>query len=344
MKGKFIQPALFGLVLLFGAAPPGFATADTRAGSTSAVFATVNGEVIYQAAYNTALRVAGRQRFYHGRAPEADLVAFRKEVAERLIEERVLYQEALRQGIQPDQAWIDREFAKIAKRYSVSPQWHEAGETLHRQIRDGLVERSLIEQLDQAYRVAPQQSEQAVRSYYLSNPDKFTSPEQIRVSTILVKVEPWQPKAVWDDARAKVERIHTELGEGGDFDRYAAQHPPEDESQMGYLHRGMLGDTAQKAVDRLTVGEYTGPVVLLEGVAVFRLDERREARLNPFEKVRERAAALLTREQSEHLYRERMAALRSSASVEFADPRYYELAAVGTLQDSVHLGASKQTE
>jgi len=344
MKMTVFRSTLLGLLILLGMAPPGFAKADTQAEPVQPVFARVNGEIIYQGAYDTALRVGGRQRFYHGKAPEAELIAFRREVAERLIEERVLYQEAVRQGMNPDQAWVDSEFSKIEKRYSVSPQWHESGEMLEREIRDGLAERSLIEQLDQSYRSVQAPSEDEIRAYYESHPDKFTSPEQVRVSTILLKVEPWQPKAIWDDTRSTAEQIHAELTSGADFDTYAAQYPPEDSSQLGYIHRGMLGDSAQVAIDQLKEGQYTEAVTLLEGIAIFRLDERRQARLNPLEKVRERAAALLIREQSEQLYRKRITALRSSASVEFTNPQYYEVASVGVLQDSSHLRANKKKE
>ena len=344
MKMNVLFSTLLGLSILVGATQQGFANAETQEESGRLVFARVNGEIIYQGAYDTALRVGGRQRFYHGKAPEAELVAFRREVAARLVEEKVLYQEALRLGMSPDQAWIDKEFSKIEKRYSVSPQWHESGEALQQKIRDGLAARSLIQQLDQAYKSVPAPADEEVRVYYREHPDKFTSPEQIRVSTILLKVEPWQPKAVWDQTRSTVEQIHAELSSGADFDTFAAQHPPEDESQMGYIHRGMLGDSAQVAIDQLKDGEYTEPVTLLEGIAIFRLDARREARLNPFEKVRDRATALLSREQSEQSYRERIAALRASASVDFANPRYYDVASVGVLQDSTHLRADKQKE
>ena len=344
MKRNVFLSTMLGLSIFLAATAQGFAAAEVKAEPVQPVFAKVNGEVIYQGAYETALRVGGRQRFYHGKAPEADLVAFRREVAERLIEEKVLYQEALRLEMTPDQAWIDKEFSKIEKRYSVSPQWHESGEALQQEIRNGLAERSLIQQLDQAYKSVPAPAEEEVRAYYRESPDKFTSPEQIRVSTILLKVEPWQPKDVWDDTKSRVEQIHAELSAGADFDTFAAQYPPEDKSQMGYIHRGMLGDSAQVAIDQLKEGEHTEPVTLLEGIAIFRLDERREARLNPFEKVRERATALLSREQSAQLYRERITALMSSASVEFTNPQYYEVASVGVLQDSAHLRANKKKE
>jgi parvulin-like peptidyl-prolyl isomerase len=179
-------------------------------------------------------------------------------------------------------------------------------------------------------------TKEEVRAYYEANPDKFTSPEQIRVSTILLKVEPWQPKEVWDDTAAKAEDILAELKQGADFDAYAAEYPPQKQEQLGYLHRGMLGEKAQAAIDKLQPGQITGVVRLLEGVGIFRLDDRKAARLNPLDRVYERASGLLGREQSEAAYRQRMDTLRAGADVVFTNPEYFRVAPVVTLQDADH--------
>jgi len=333
------RSALFGIVFGLTCSAQGFAKADSG-GTAQPVFARVNGEVVLQGSYETALRVAGRQRFYHGKAPEAELIEFRKEVAERLIDERILHQEARRRGMAADQNWVEAEFAKIERRYSASPQWHESADTLKQQIRDGLEERNLVQQLDEALREVPPPAEHEVRAYYAANPDKFTSPEQIRVSSILLKVEPWQPKDVWDHTTDTAEQILAELRVGADFSAYAQKYPPLDKAQLGYIHRGMLGEAAQVEIDKLKPGEITPAVTLLEGVGIFRLEERVPARLNPLEKVRDRAAALLAREQSEAAYARRVSELRSGASITFVDPNYFRTPTAVTLQDASHRGAS----
>lgn len=337
MKMFAWRHAFFSLAICLGATAQGHAKADSDSTDPrDAVFATVNGEVILQSTYDVALRVGGRQRFYHGTAPEVELVAFRKEIAERLVVERVMHQEAMRRGLRPDQQWVDAEFARIERRYAASPEWHESGESLKKQIRSGLEERSLIEQVDDTYKKVDRPGEDEVRAYYAANPEKFTSPEQVRITTILLKVEPWQPKEVWDGRTAEAQRILADLRGVADFDAYAAEHPPQDRQQTQYLHRGMLSDTAQAALDGLQEGQISEVVTLLEGVAIYRLDERVPARLNPFEKVRDRAADLLAREKAESVYRERMRALRESAQVEFTNPNYHLNSAVATMRDDAH--------
>lgn len=315
------QVALLGVVISMGAVAQGHANVeeDTQG---EPLFAKVNGTPILLSSYLNALRVAGRQRFYHGKAPEQELVAFRKEVAERLITDRALYEEAKRNGLSPDQAWVDAEFEKIERRYSVSPDWHESGQSLQQAIRQRLEERSLIEQADEANRETVVPDEQAVRAYYRQHPDKFTSPEQIRVSAILLKVDPSSPRQEWDGRRAAAEAMLDDIKRGGDFAAYSAKHPPADQSQLGYLHRGMLGQGVQDEVDKLNEGEITGVIQVLEGFGIFRLEERVIARLNPFEKVKERAAALLSREETERQYELKLKKLRESVVVEFSNPDY----------------------
>ena len=337
------RSVVISAALAMGGVSQGLATAEPSI-PDAPVLVTVNGEPILQSTYETAVRVAGRQRFYHGKAPEAELIAFRKEVAARLVDERILHQEAVRSGIAPDQSWIDAEFAKIDRRYSSSPEWRESADSLKKQILDGLAQRSLIEQLDERLHNVEAPSEAEVHAYYAANPDKFTSPEQFRVSSILLSVEPWQPNEVWQEKEAEGRRILAEVTRPGKFDEYAKNYPPLEKAQLGYIHRGMLGETAQVEIDKLQEGEISDIVSLLEGIAIFRLDERVPATLNPFEKVSQRARELLLRDLREQRYQERIAALRNSAEVKYVNPQYLNVPNVATLRDGHHGGESTSTQ
>ena len=89
---------------------------------------------------------------------------------------------------------------------------------------------------------------------------------------------------------------------------------------MGYIHAGMLPETLQSKVDSFKLGEVTDPIETLQGYAIFRLDERIAAQLQPFEKVSARAKELLHRERKEQAWSAFLAGLRSSAKVTMHDP------------------------
>ena len=94
---------------------------------------------------------------------------------------------------------------------------------------------------------------------------------------------------------------------------------------MGYLHRGMLGARAQAAVDAAGVGAIVDPVRLLEGVAIFRVDERPEPRLLPLEKVADRARELWLREERTDAWDAFRRGLREQADVRVNEQHYLPL-------------------
>jgi hypothetical protein len=319
-----VRLLIFGFV---GAASLGAqATPPATEGEGGAVFATVNGEPILRQTYETAVRIAGRQRFYHGRPPQAELEAFRRQVGEQLVEERLLHQEAVARGIQPDGAWVAAELEKITGRYGGSPQWHEDREALQRQLREGLEQRSRIQRLEEVLRQIDDPTEAELEAYYRAYPDKFTSPERIRVTTLLLNVEPWAPPEAWDEKRALAEELLMRVRQGEDFSTLVRDFGEYGDDPNEYIHRGIFGETAQQVIDALNESEISDVVTLLEGIAIFRLDERLPTQLNPLDRVRARATELWLREQRKVKRQQVVEALRRRASIEIVNRDYYKIA------------------
>jgi parvulin-like peptidyl-prolyl isomerase len=96
---------------------------------------------------------------------------------------------------------------------------------------------------------------------------------------------------------------------------------------MGYLHRGMLPQTAQDVVDKLKQGDVSDPLRLLEGIAVFRLTDRKPPKLNPLESARERARDLWLREQGERAWVSLVARLKQETPIHVDESRYESFSA-----------------
>jgi hypothetical protein len=75
-------------------------------------------------------------------------------------------------------------------------------------------------------------------------------------------------------------------------------------------------------VDALEPGEIAAPIDVLEGVAIFRLEDRKRAAVRPFESVRGRALELLTREQAGRAWSDFVAGLRLRAVIR-SDPTLF---------------------
>lgn len=96
----------------------------------------------------------------------------------------------------------------------------------------------------------------------------------------------------------------------------------------------MLPDAAQVAVDKLKPGELSEPVVLLEGVAVFRLEERKPPKLNPLERVRDRARDLWMRDKGEETWTAFVAKLRRDTPVKVDESHFLPLTAATSKVDT----------
>jgi parvulin-like peptidyl-prolyl isomerase len=298
--------------------------------TASQPFATVNGETILFSTYQTVLHIGGRQRFYHGKAPEAELEAYRRELGQHLVDQALMHQEALRRGIEPNRGRVQAELGKVVQRYGQSPDWAVNEARVLPSLRQGLERGDRVLQLEEQWRNAVRlPDELQLRAYYRDNPDVFTSPPRSQVSMILLRVEPWAGKPEWDRQLGEGKRIHEEILNGLAFAeaarRYSADPSAANGGDMGYLHQWMLGSKAEEAVGALRQGQVSEPVVLLEGIALFHLVARTEARLNPFDQVRERAGKLWLRERREEAVTLGKQKLREAAEIHFANPRYFEL-------------------
>lgn len=291
-----------------------------------AVFATVNDAVITVQEYEAAVAQAIRQKFYHRNPGGEKQAELQREVADNLINRRLLIAESKRRGVAPDQQAVQSQIAAYDERYKDSPQWKTNRAQVLPTLKAELDQRSVLERLEKQVRTTPDPNEKQLKTYYDSHRDLFTEPEQVRLSMILLKVDPSSPTITWDKAREEAQIIIKRLRGGMEFSQLARLHSSDASAQrggdMGYVHRGMLPTPAQEAIDSLQPGALTDAVTLLEGVAVFRLEDRKTSQLRRFDDVRQRAADLWRREQGEKNWKEFIAGLRKAAVIKIDHTRY----------------------
>jgi parvulin-like peptidyl-prolyl isomerase len=197
-----------------------------------------------------------------------------------------------------------------------------------------LEQNSVLDQLQASVRKVPEPGDAQVRAYYEQHKDKFTEPEQVKISLILLKVDPSSPQAKWNGAMEEGATIAKRLRGGADFAQLANLHSGDASAskggQLDYVHRGMLPEAAQASIDKMQPGAVSDPVTLIEGVAILRLDDRKPARLNPLSAVRQRAHDLLLRDQSEQAWSALIARLRRDTPSRVDASRYLPLAMAPT--------------
>jgi peptidyl-prolyl cis-trans isomerase C len=285
--------------------------------------AIVGGERIGLAEYIGELRTEGRKRFFHGKIPEEEQKQFRKEIAENLVDRLLLVREAKRRGVEPDMAAVDERLEVFDEQFKDNPDWPKARDKVLERLKQRLQGESLAERLEKRVRDVTEPADTELRAYYEANHKLFTTPERAHVSVILLKVDPSSSSDVWQQASKEAADILERINKGADFAEMARIHSGDESAQndgdMGFIHAGMMGVNAQKVLDLMEPGEISAPVVLLEGVAIFRLEGRSTPELNPFEVVRERAAKLYQREKAEQAWTSLLAKLRTGAKIEYND-------------------------
>ncbi|RMD61805.1 MAG: hypothetical protein D6826_08980 [Alphaproteobacteria bacterium] len=283
------------------------------------VIVTVDGAAITVGEFDIYFRRYLRQKLYHGGSPER-VRELRNEAMARLIDDKLVLNEAIRRQIPPDTEAVDMQMAALKERYGNSARWSEFEPRLPA-MRAYLLERSRINVLRRRIESGTALDEAQVRAFYEANPDLFTEPPAFHVAVILIDVPPWGTSEDWRRAQKKAEGIHARILAGEDFAALAKEFSRDKTAQsggdMGFVHDGQLAPEVQKALDSLSVGETTAPVRVLEGYALFRLLGERPAHLQPFEVVRERAKKLALRTQREKRWQQLLSNLRANAQITF---------------------------
>lgn len=286
-------------------------------------FAVVNDELIPAKQYFDAFREGVRETFYHGKVTEKELDNFRDSVAQKLVDETLLAQQAQKLGIKPDPEQVAKEVDKQTTKYRKQQNWEKSKDAIIASVKPKIEIDNVREQLKLQTKKVAEPSLTEIKKYYEEHADKFTAPEKWNVSIILIKVEPSSPSTVWQDASELADDLVRRLRDGENFEELARIHSGDESAveggNMGYIHTGMLSKPAQNVLNTMEIGQISEPVMILQGVAIFRLNGIQGSRLNDFESVKDRAKDLLYRQLGDEAWENLIITLRKNAKIDIND-------------------------
>lgn len=290
------------------------------------VFATVGDVTITVAQFKAAFQSGVRGKFYHGKVPQREMALFQREVGDNMVDKILVVKEAKRLGVSHDKEEVKKQITGYEQQYAGSEQWEEMRDRVLPNLTKKLEEDSLLDVFEKKVRDIATPSDAEARGFYEKNLDKFEEPEKVKVSAILLKVDPSSSRDVWEAAVEEGAGIVKRLKEGADFAELANIHsgdPSADSGgDMGYVHRGMLPQEVFVELDKLENGGLTDPIRTLLGIAIFRLDDRKTAKTVSFESAKDRARGLLKRDLAEKAWVNLKADLRKTADIKI-DTSYY---------------------
>jgi len=252
----------------------------------------------------------------------------RREAMELLIEQELVRQAAVKQGIEVDSEEVDKAVGGLRDLFDTQGAYETRLEnegfdakSYHQHIEDMLKAKRY---LDDIRMIAADVSDEELEKYYLDNEYRLTLPEEVRVRHILLS---WKPLGKPDDRAALREQMNPILEKarsGEDFAELASEYSEDstrvDGGDVGFFRRGQMMLAFEKAAFSLQPGEISDIVETTYGLHIIKLEERKEVRLLPLDEIRETLRDHIRDENMEKAVQQEYARLREQAEIDILIP------------------------
>jgi peptidyl-prolyl cis-trans isomerase C len=160
-----------------------------------------------------------------------------------------------------------------------------------------------------------------VEDFYKNNQDKFTEPESVRASHILIAFPEGADAAAKAQARTKAQQVLKDVKAGKDFAALARQHSQDPGSaqnggDLGFFPQGKMVGPFNDAAFSLKPGATIGLVETEFGFHIIRVAEKKPRRTVPLEEVRPRVEQYLENQNRETETDAFVKSLRAKGKVE----------------------------
>jgi len=289
------------------------------------IVAVVNNEVITQSELDRVLYpiyMQYRELYKTDEVLYEMLNETRQDVLKQLIGDRLILGEAKKMGLSVSEKEIDREVTKIRqdleeRDMSFSFLLREQNisiSDLREKYKDQLlIQKAVDERIKTRVRVQPSE----VRDYYRDNLDDYTHPAKARVGAILIKLESVRSPA---QSRRLAEDVRRMLLSGKDFKgtarNYSEGPNSGDGGNMGYVERGRFLKEIDDEIFYLAPGAISKVIETPVGFHIFKLYDRRDAQVLPFDEVRGKVTETLYRLEAKRRLDEWLDDLKSNAYID----------------------------
>ena len=321
-KGK-IKKLLFGtgiFFLCYGPGSPGGAVVDR-------VVAVVNQEVItfseiekwsrpFQQEIQAEDRLERRERIQE---------VFRK-VLDRIIEEKLIEQEAKKSGIKVTSKEIDVAVEEVKQKHKINQEELEkalAAEGLTLEVFKKDLEKRILRTkfVNSAVKVEQKSGEKELIEFFQKNVNQYRVNESYRPAHILFLIlqeaTPEQIRGI----RKKSQKILERIKEGADFAKMAMEYSEDTSSRkeggdLGHFKKGELLPALEKEAMRLQVGEVSGLIRTELGFHILKLLDRKGGEPPPFEEIKEKVQVDYYEKELEKAFQQFLSKLKEKSVIE----------------------------
>lgn len=226
------------------------------------IIAVVNDEVITQSEFEESMLsfIADYQLRYGLEEAEDRLNEAKSDALNRLIEEKLILQEAKRRNIQVDKAEVDKRLQQVRSKFDSEEKFKKtlsrSGLTIRKlkdKYREQIMMRVLVNGIiSHNVKITPTQ----IAAYYYGHKSEFTQPEKVKFRIIILKFMSEEGKIT---TRSFAEKLLDRIRSGEDFGILAKQYSEgpnaEDGGDMGFVSRAEMIKEIDEAIFSLRENE-----------------------------------------------------------------------------------------
>lgn len=302
------------------AAPAAAVMVPSAAPVVSGPVARVNDVVIEAVELRRARKVLLRGQ----EVPAEQQAAVDKQALEQLVSAELLFQAAAKLEVKDLDKLIDEKLAQGKARFKNEQDFAKAIKDLEMAEKDlrGYTRRDIIISKFVESTLLPKIKVTSgdVRAFYDQNPDKFSRPETIRASHILIAAASSASEEDKKKAREKAEKLLKELKAGADFATLAKANSTDGSSQqggdLGFFGKGQMVPSFEQAAFALKTGEISDVVETPFGFHIIKLAEKKAAEKVEFKDVSSKIEEFLKGQKLNEVVGSFLADARKTAKID----------------------------
>lgn len=296
--------------------------------SPEAVVARVNGTVITGQMLNQQLAALLQQ--YAAQVPAEQLQQLqpmlRQQAVEALVNQDLLFREAVRQEITPTGEEIDAQLEEIVTQFPSRAEFESqlglnglTPDVLKDDIRRNLMIQRLVEA---QFPEDLESTDEEIEEFYTANTDQFEQPEQVEASHILIQIPSSGDEEEKSAKLAEIEAIKVRIDGGEDFAEVAKESSQDTGSapqggSLGYFGRGQMIPAFEEVAFALEPGEISDIVETQFGYHLIQVSDKREAGTVPLEEISEQIGIYLTNQKQQQVIGDYLRNLRKGADIQY---------------------------
>jgi len=245
---------------------------------------------------------------------------------EKLIEEKLIDQEAKKSGIKVASKEIEGAIEELKRKNAVDQENFEkllaaeglTLETLKKEIEKKILRRKVIHW---SVKVESKVGEKELREFYQKNMDRYRTNESYRIGQILFLVPREATLEEIRGIRKKCQKVLERIKGGEDFGEMALLYSEDPSSRndggdLGYFKGGELLPLLEREAIRLQAREVSGIIRSEFGFHIIKLLDRKGGEPFPFEEVREKIQADYYDKEVEKAFQQFLSKLKEKSVIE----------------------------